>query len=152
MGWISSFLHPWEALQKSSPFWLGEVIMSAYFSLNLIMASWHSFVLVSALPLSLTNCLLPWHYESFYSSYPPQSPHSFSNSNYLFILKIQVFDSLSTWLSHQSFLEPALLWNILHRTRVSRTALSITAEGIPATYTKIFAFSCFIRHTRQEVS
>lgn len=56
-----------------------------FFSLNLIMASWHSFVLVSELPLSLTDHLLPWHFELFCSSYPPQTSHSFSNSSYLFL-------------------------------------------------------------------
>jgi len=67
------------------------------------------------LSFSLTNHVFLWHFESFRSSSLHTPQHSvFSNSNCLLVLKMQVFDSPSTWLSHQSFSEPAFIWISLH--------------------------------------
>lgn len=143
-----SFSLPWTGFALSL---LTLHCLFIFFSLYLIVACWRSFLLVSMLPLSLTNQLLLWHFESFCSSFSHTPQHSlFSNSSCLLVLKIPVFASPSTWLSHQSFLYPPLSgWGSIRHGCLEQY-LALQMNVYQALVQKYFHFSCFIRHTLSE--
>lgn len=137
VGRISAFLSPGQALCSL----LTLSCLLIFFSLYLIVACWRSFLLVSILPLSSTNHLLLWHFESFCSSFSHTPQHSlFSNSSCLLVLKIPVFASPSTWLSHQSFSVPTCTWISLHQAPMSGAVPGTTDGCVPGSDTKIFPF------------